>query len=67
MMGKAKHKISNWKQYNQVLINSGSVTCWIDVTAIKAWHCLKQHDYRSRWFIFLDNSIETTLMVKGIF
>ncbi|PCS21341.1 Mobile element protein [Candidatus Enterovibrio escicola] len=38
MMGKAKHKISNWKQYNQALVNRGSVTFWIDATTIKAWH-----------------------------
>ncbi|PCS21383.1 hypothetical protein BTN49_2922 [Candidatus Enterovibrio escicola] len=41
-MGKGKAKISNWKQYNQVLVNCG------------------------RGFIFLDTSIETALMVRGI-
>ncbi|WP_146679019.1 hypothetical protein [Candidatus Enterovibrio escicola] len=29
MMGKTKQKISNWKQYNQVLVNRGSVTFWM--------------------------------------
>ncbi len=66
-MGKAKDKVSNWKQYNKVLINRGSVTFWIDVAAIKAWHCLKHHDHRSRGFIFLDTSIKTALRVKDIF
>ncbi|PCS21512.1 Mobile element protein [Candidatus Enterovibrio escicola] len=32
-MGKAKHKISNWKQYHQALVNRGSVTFWIDVSS----------------------------------
>ncbi|PCS21903.1 Mobile element protein [Candidatus Enterovibrio escicola] len=37
-MGKrnAKHKIRNWKQYNQALVNLSSVTFYIDVAAIKA-------------------------------
>ena len=25
-MGKSKHKISNWKQYNQALVQRGSLT-----------------------------------------
>ena len=30
-MGKSKHKISNWKQYNQALVQRGSLTVWMDV------------------------------------
>ena len=29
-MGKSKHKISNWKQYNQALVQRGSLTVWMD-------------------------------------
>ncbi|PCS22462.1 Mobile element protein [Candidatus Enterovibrio escicola] len=65
-MGKARHKISNWQQYNQELVNRGSVTFWIDVTAIKAWYCLKHHCYRGPIFIFPDTEIEMALMVNGI-
>ncbi|PCS24087.1 Mobile element protein [Candidatus Enterovibrio escicola] len=65
-MGKDKHKISNWKQYNQALVNRSSVTFWIYVAAIKVWHCLKYHGHRGREFIFSDTAIETALIVKGI-
>ncbi len=65
--GKAKHKISNWQQYNQELVNRGSVTFWIDVATIKEWHCPKHPGHCSREFIFSDTSIKTELMVKGIF
>ncbi len=47
-MGKGKHKISNWKHYNQALVNRNSVTCWIDDPAIKALPCLKHHGHRAR-------------------
>ncbi|PCS23181.1 transposase [Candidatus Enterovibrio escicola] len=40
---------------------------WIDVASIKAWPCLKHHGSRDCGFIFSDTSIETALMVKGIF
>ncbi len=65
--GKAKYKISNWKQYNQGLVNLDSITFWINDTAIKVWHCLKHHGHRGRGFIFSDTSIETALLMKGIF
>ncbi|OOE38612.1 IS5 family transposase, partial [Salinivibrio kushneri] len=38
-MSKAKYKISNWKQYNQALVNRGSITFWVDDAAIQGWHC----------------------------
>ncbi|WP_223824398.1 transposase [Candidatus Enterovibrio escicola] len=59
--------MSNWKQYNQALVNRSSVTFWIDDATIKACHCLKHHGHRSRGFIFSDTAIEKALMVKGIF
>jgi len=66
-MSKAKYKISNWKQYNQALINRGSITFWVDDTAIQTWHCKEHHGKRGRGFTFTDGAIETALMVKGIF
>lgn len=67
MMGKAKYKISNWKQYNQALINRGSITFWVDDAAIQSWHCNEQHGKRGRGFTFTYDAIETALMIKGIF
>ncbi len=32
-MGKSKHKISNWKQYDQALVQHGSLTVWMDEQA----------------------------------
>lgn len=66
-MSKAKYKISNWKQYNQALINRGSITFWVDEAAIQAWHCKEHHGKRGRGFTFTDGAIETALMIKGIF
>ncbi|PCS22734.1 Mobile element protein [Candidatus Enterovibrio escicola] len=66
-MGKTKHKISNWKEYNQALANRILVTFCIDLAALKAWRCLRYHGQRGRGFIFLDTEIETALMVKCIF
>ncbi|QGS48980.1 IS5-like element ISSpu14 family transposase [Shewanella putrefaciens] len=66
-MGKSKRKILNWKQYNQALVNRGSVTFWLDKSAINAWHCKAHHGGRGRGFQFSDTAIETALMLKGVF
>ncbi|AIW15915.1 Transposase [Vibrio tubiashii] len=33
LMSKPRYKTTNWKQYNQALINRGSLTFWIDEEA----------------------------------
>ncbi|WP_263363890.1 transposase [Candidatus Enterovibrio escicola] len=39
----------------------------MNIAAMKAWHCLKHNGHSDRGFILSDTSIETALMVKGIF
>ncbi|EIO2938262.1 IS5/IS1182 family transposase, partial [Vibrio vulnificus] len=34
-MAKPRYKTTNWKHYNQALINRGSLTFWIDEEAIQ--------------------------------
>ncbi len=66
-MGKSKKKIANWGEYNRALCKRGSVTFWIDDSAVEAWQCKSHHGKRGRGFQFSDTAIETALMVKGIF
>lgn len=66
-MGKSKKKIANWTEYNEALCKRGSVTFWIDDSAVEAWQCKNHHGKRGRGFQFSDTAIETALMVKGIF
>ena len=66
-MGKSKKKIANWSEYNEALCKRGSVTFWIDDSAVEAWQCKTHHGKRGRGFQFSDTAIETALMIKGIF
>lgn len=66
-MGKAKKKITNWAEYNKALCKRGSVTFWIDDSAVDAWRCKTHHGKRGRGFQYSDTAIETALMIKGIF
>lgn len=64
-MGKSTHNISNWKQYNQALVQGGSLTLWMDDQAIKQWHCQTHHGRRGRGLHYSDTAIETALMAQG--
>ena len=66
-MGKSKNKIANWSEYNEALCKRGSVTFWIDDSAVEAWQCKNHHGKRGRGFQSSDTAIETALMIKGIF
>ncbi|EKE6109419.1 IS5-like element ISVch8 family transposase [Vibrio cholerae] len=65
-MPKPRYKTNNWKQYNQALINRGSLTFWIGEEAISEWKQGKQNK-RGRPRVFSDLAITTALMVKRIF
>ncbi|GIC78862.1 hypothetical protein FMO003_21840 [Moritella sp. F3] len=42
-MGKSKNKVTNWPEYNRALTQRGSITFWVDESAIEAWTCTKHH------------------------
>ncbi len=65
-MAKPRYKTTNWKHYNQALINRGSLTFWIDEEAIRLWKQMKQGK-RGRPRLFSDLAITTALMVKRVF
>lgn len=65
-MPKPRYKTTNWKQYNNSLINRGSLTFWIDEEAIPEWKHPKQ-ERRGKPRLFSDLAITTALMVKRIF
>ncbi len=66
-MGKSKKKITDWNEYNEALCKRGSVTFWIDDSAVEAWHYKGHHGKRGRGFQFSDTAIETALMIKEVF
>ncbi|OLQ75743.1 IS5 family transposase [Photobacterium proteolyticum] len=64
---KVRYKTNNWKEYNQALINRGSITFWIDEEAISSWCSSSLHGGRGRSNQYSDLSITTALMIKRLF
>ncbi|BCL73837.1 hypothetical protein TUMSATVNIG1_58230 (plasmid) [Vibrio nigripulchritudo] len=65
-MAKLRYKTTNWKHYNQALMNRGSLTFWIDEETISLWKQIKQGN-RGRPRLFSDLATTTALMVKRVF
>ncbi len=66
-MGTSLHPISNWLKYNKSLINRGSLIFWVDAEAMSKWF---HHDHHGQWGrsqLYIDQTICTFLMLKGVF
>ena len=66
-MGKSRHAITNWSQYNKSLIQRGSLTFWVDAQVMSNWFHQNHHGRRGRSPLYTDQTICTFLMLKGIF
>lgn len=66
-MTKQKFKITNWSAYNKALRQRGSLTVWLDESAIAAWTDSTQPEGRGRPLHYTDMAITTVLMMKRVF
>lgn len=66
-MAKQKFKITNWPAYNKALRQRGSLTVWLDESAIAAWTDSAQPEGRGRPLRYTDMAITTVLMMKRVF
>ncbi|MJK45448.1 transposase, partial [Salmonella enterica subsp. diarizonae] len=66
-MAKQKFKITNWPAYNKALRQRGSLTVWLDESAIAAWTDSAQPEGRGRPLHYTDMAITTVLMMKRVF
>lgn len=66
-MAKQKFKITNWPAYNKALRQRGSLTVWLDESAIAAWNDRTQPKHRGRPLYYTDMAITTVLMMKRVF
>lgn len=64
---KDKYRICNWKQYNQSLINRGSITFWFNEEAIQKWYSVTSIKKRGHPEIYSDEAIRCGLMIKVVF
>ena len=65
---KARYKITNQSQYNQALINRGSITLWLSPDIIRAWHPKKRKQkLQGGQFKYSDIAIEAAITIKTVY
>lgn len=64
---KDKYRIRNWQQYNQSLVNRGSITFWFDEEAIKKWHSTEKTGKPGRPEVYSDFAVRCGLAIKAVF
>ncbi|MDG6908636.1 MAG: transposase [Nitrososphaerota archaeon] len=64
---KDKYRIRNWHEYNQSLVNRGSITFWFDENAIGNWYSIERSDKPGRPETYSDDAIRCALIIKAVF
>lgn len=64
---KDKYRIRNWKEYNQSLINRGSITFWFSEETIQNWYSCERLDQPGRPKTYSDDTIRCGLMIRAVF
>jgi hypothetical protein len=64
---KDKYRIRNWKQYNQSLINRGSITFWFDEATVASWYSVERSGKPGRPDTYSDAAIRCALAIKAVF
>lgn len=62
-----RYRIGNWAQYNQALINRGSVTFWIEDGAFEKWVATEHTGRRGRPQCYSNEAILVLLVVREVY
>src|SRR3954470_15254473 len=63
---KPAYRIRNWKQYNDALVNRGSLTLWVDRDTLRAWK-YQGPGRPGAQFEYSDTAIECLLTLKAVY
>jgi hypothetical protein len=60
------HKVENWSEYNDALVDRGRLTVWLSEDAIEGWKDQSPPQQGAQW-IFTDLAIQTCLQIKVVY
>jgi IS5 family transposase len=63
---KPVYRIRNWKQYNDALVNRGSLTLWVDREALQAWRYQGPNQHGAQ-FDYSDLAIQCLLTLRAVY
>jgi len=63
---KLVYRIRNWKQYNQALVNRGSLTLWVDPATLRAWR-YQGPAQQGAQYRYSDTAIQCVLTLRAVY
>lgn len=63
----AQYKITNWRTYNESLVQRGDITFWFDEDVIDAWEHDNEEPKIGRPFTYSDLAVECLLALRELF
>jgi IS5 family transposase len=63
---KPVYRIRNWKQYNDALVDRGSLTLWVDRATLQAWQ-YEGPPQRGAQFRYSDTAIQCVLTLRSVY
>ncbi len=66
-MATTAYRVRNWSQYNQALVNRGSINFWFSKEYLGQWNNKKKTKKRGRPEKYSDSTIECGLILKALF
>lgn len=66
-MPKRHYRVRNWNEYNESLVQRGSIAFWIDEKIISQWYSKAKKARRGRPLHYADSTIESALTIRAVF
>lgn len=64
---KLTYKVTNWRDYNESLVNRGDITFWFDEAVIDVWEDDNEEKKNGRPFKYSPTAIEVLLTLRELF
>jgi hypothetical protein len=64
---KDTYKITNWRKYNESLVQRGSITFWFSEETIGKWRHNNANPRRGHPFVYSDTAVECLLVLRELF
>jgi len=64
---KSSYQVTNWREYNESLVNRGDITIWFSEDALDRWEHPNDTVKVGRPFVYSDTAIECLLTIRELF
>jgi len=64
---KVHYRVRNWREYNEALIQRGSLTLWLEEKTVQSWLNVERSGKRGHPYEYSDVAVECMLLLKQVF